>query len=131
MEAKAYRLGVQGVAVASIVYLENPNEFSLGIRIVGRFQRPPDATKDKGDTGVNYLAVAVSKVAESFETHNPSGLTFDRQPKLGEFGYRGCVIAETDTMILLSSFSGGTEGEDVVIAWVGLDLLCKMFRGSR
>ena len=115
MAARAQELGVTGVAVV-LESVEGADRLSPHFLIVGRAERKPNRGPE--DAGTNYLAVSFSKVAEMFVTGADSGHA-GREPRTGEFGYRGGVISPGETW-LYPSFSGGTQDEDVEIARAGM-----------
>lgn len=123
MEEKAQELGVQGVAVVLIEPPKDDGEevcWKPSIQPMGRFFREADPSKGEGDAGANYMAVAVSKLAEMLETKKASGVS-GRPPRKGEFGYRGGAISLHESgATLYSAFSGGNEDQDVEIAGAGI-----------
>ena len=124
MRAKATELSVHGVSVLFVAEKDSPPPWTPVIDVVGRFIDEAEATAGWSETGANYLAIAVSKVAESLETGQPSGSGV-RPARKGEFGYRGSLPQERNGLRLVVAFSGGTEEEDSLISQAGLAALNK------
>lgn len=123
MLEKARELGVEGVCMALITAPGKPQPWKPSISYTGKFGRSADPLKGEGDTGANYLAVCLSKWAEGEDTGTDSGTTVNRVPKKGEFGYRGYVTKTSCGHTLKTSFSGGTQDQDVEIAQAGIEAL--------
>lgn len=119
MRAKAEELHLQGVSVVLVVDEGDTRCQNPLIEVVGRFVDEASATSDWSETGANYWAIAMSKIAEMLETDKPSG-TSDRPARKGEFGYRGGIFSKRDGLKIFIAFSGGTEGEDLQVSQSGM-----------
>lgn len=119
MRAKAEELHLQGVSVVLVVDESDSRYQDPLIEVVGRFVDEACATRDWSETGANYWAIAMSKIAEMLETGKSSG-TSDRPARKGEFGYRGGVFSKRNGLKIFIAFSGGTEGEDVRVSQFGM-----------
>lgn len=126
MAAKAKNIGVQGVSAFLAIPLGDlplvDGVFEIKFRVTGRMERAPDPERGQNDTGTNYLAVAMSKIAEMVSTLIHSGMA-QRPAKFGEFKFKGGVIYATQTHYLFFAFSGGTPEEDVKVATAGAQAL--------
>ena len=75
-----------------------------------------------GDTGSNYFAVAMAKLAEMLDTFENSGTVPERLVKKGELGYMGRLCLQLPNGLwAFTFFSGGTSKEDIVISQAGMD----------
>lgn len=119
MRARAEELHLQGVSVVLVVDESDTRYQNPRIEVVGRFVDEASATRDWSETGANYWAIVMSKIAEMLETDKPSG-TSDRPARKGEFGYRGGLPSKRNGLKILIAFSGGTEGEDLQVSQSGM-----------
>lgn len=117
MQAKSEELKVEGVAVV-LICTRDDGSFQPRFAIMGRMERDPDPSKDPTDTGVNYIGVALTKLAEMFLTGKNSG-TSGKPVKKGELGFRGGKVVYEKDDFFYTAFSGGTQDEDVLIAEAG------------
>lgn len=121
MYLEATRLGIRkgvGLVLVQLVWEDKP---TVHFTIVERMERDPNPERE-GDTGTNYLAVAMAKLSEMLSTHTNSGSKI-RPVKFGEVGYRGGLFRRVGNTIVCTAFSGGTEDQDVQIAQKGLENL--------
>lgn len=127
MKAEATEIGLNK-GVAFIVIWPSNLAYSfprVAFRVVGSFERRPDPDKE-GDLGTNYFGVAMSKLAEMLSTRKDSG-SQTRPIRNGEVGYKGGITVTTEegTGIFIG-YSGGTEEQDVQIAYKGLTTLIQL-----
>lgn len=94
----------------------------VAFRVLGNIERDPDSSRGADDTGTNYFAVAMSKLADMMSSHTDSG-HLKRPLKFGEVPYRGGLIKKVEGGFLYTGFSGGTEDQDVAIAKKGMNTL--------
>ncbi len=112
MEQAALKMQVKGVAVVAYIPGDSSITWISKMKVVGALS----------NESANYLAVAYSKAGEMAETFKDSGSGI-REPKLGEFGWKGGVIEKVNGGYILATFSGATGEQDFDIANVGLDQL--------
>jgi len=74
----------------------------------------------------NMLGIAYSKASEMADTHQNSGSGL-RAVYRGELGYQGGLIQKVNSGYILAVFSGGASEQDLVVAKIGLDWLCKLY----
>jgi len=79
---------------------------------------PPGA----GNHGNNLLGIAYAKASEMADTLRDSG-NAGRPPMVGEFGWRGGMIAQTKTGFAIAAFSGGKDPDDLEVSRTGLEVL--------
>ena len=118
MEIRANELGITGVA-AYVIRMPNDSTITAAARIVGRMERPPEVERGDDDTGTNYFAVVMAKIAEMLSTLRHSGHS-GRLPKKGEVGWPGGLIHIRDNVIYCFAFSGGSGDEDIEVAVAGM-----------
>ena len=122
MRARADKLGIGGVAVVAYFQGDPVQSWTSKMIVVGRYKDLPSAT----DKGSNLLAIAYAKAAEMADTHQDSGSGV-RPPMIGEYGWKGGVIAQTKSGYVIASFSGGKSEDDVAISREGLEKLKARF----
>jgi len=116
MEQSAQKISIQGVAILAFIPGGVTESWISKMKVVGSLT---DAT-------ANLLAIANSKASEMADTHLDSGSGV-RDPKSGEFGYKGGIIMKVNSGYILAVFSGGSGQEDVDVAKEGLDWLYKYY----
>lgn len=112
MKAKAVEMGIQGVAVASVLNNGDTVDWIGEMKVVGT---PLD---QKG--GFNLVAVAWSKCGEVIATLADSGDP-NHQTMTGELGYTGGAYDEHEGCKMAFAFSGATSEEDLVVAKYGIE----------
>jgi hypothetical protein len=110
MSDKTREMNLTGVSVAG-VFGQNRNLLSQS-RDCGKLF----------NTNWNYLAVALSKIAEMCDTLADSGSP-SRNEVQGEFGYEGGTIRQAGDKFYVSAFSGAKGEEDLVIAKFGIEII--------
>lgn len=121
MQDTALKLGVRGVAGVCIVAPKSSDTLIPVLRICGRFERPV-FERGETDKGTNYLGVTLLKFATSFSRQRSSGPDIATL-KMGEIGFKGCVVQVKGSATLFAFFSGGSEEDDVQIANAGMSVL--------
>jgi len=116
MKARANELHINGVAVVAFAPGQRVESWQSQMAVVGYM------TDQKSEKGNNLLGIAYAKAAEMAETLKDSG-TAGRQPKTGEFGWQGGVVASTGRGIVIVAFSGGKSEEDVQVSKAGLEVM--------
>jgi len=114
----------KGVAFVS-VQKKRDAEYNQEVRFLvvnNTIQREPSSLI-KDDTGTNYFAVAMSKLAVMMGSNGRNSGYPELRPKNGEVVYRGGLVREVGEFFIYTGFSGGTEDEDVGIADMGMGIL--------
>lgn len=117
MLARAQTLGVTRGVAALCLHEIGDKHHRIVWAVNGEIERDPDPTREN-DTGSNYLAIVLAKIAQMESTHQDSG-TQERAAKFGEAPYRGGVQTKYPTGWFFAAYSGGTEDQDVEIAAAG------------
>jgi hypothetical protein len=117
MEQTALKLSIQGAAIVAFIPGDVTESWIEKMKIVGKLT----------DAKSNFLAIANSKAAEMAETHKDSGSGI-RDPKSGEFGYKGGVTIKVTSGYIMAVFSGGSGEQDVEVAKAGLDYLVTFYQ---
>jgi hypothetical protein len=113
--------------VAAVLVWKDQEEFpAIHFCTMDSIERDPDPKRKPNDTGTNYLAVAIAKIAKMTSTHRDSGKT-PRPLKKGEWPWCGGLTCRKIGYDLYVAFSGGTEDQDTTIAHVGMDILLTQF----
>ena len=115
MKTQAQKMGVGGVAVVAYFEGETIQSWSSKMIVVGRYKDDPTAA----DKGSNLLGIVYAKAAEMADTHQDSGSGI-RPPMVGEYGWKGAVIARGKAGYWIAAFSGGKSDDDVKISREGL-----------
>ena len=118
MRSRATELNITGVGVVAYAQGDSIQEWTSKMAVVGRMTMPPAAT----NKGTNFLAIAYAKAAQMADTLENSG-TAARAPMIGEFTWRGGVIARVKTGYVIVAFSGASADEDVDVSRAGLGVL--------
>jgi len=118
MVGKAEQLKIGGVAVVAFFQGGSVRSWSSKMVVVGRMKDPPGA----GNHGNNLLGIAYAKASEMADTLRDSG-NAGRPPMVGEFGWRGGMIAQTKTGFAIAAFSGGKDPDDLEVSRTGLEVL--------
>lgn len=116
MEIRALELGLtRGVAAVSIdeVGADFGHIYTRAVR--NQIQRQK---RSEDDPATNYLGVVLEKIAVMKATFFNSG-TF-KSVKNGETKYKGGLVVEAGRFTIYVAFSGGTEEQDVKIAFAGM-----------
>lgn len=125
MIAIARELGLKK-GVATILILKDGADLARvafqSINGIGSIERDPDPARGGSDTGTNYLAMALGKIAEMVSTHTDSG-TMPRPAKRGEPGVGGGRTTRVMGGYVYAAYSGGTTEQDDQIAAVGMEVL--------
>lgn len=114
MKKKAVELRLHGVSVVLTVGEKGEGRWDPLIEVTGRFV-------DEANM-INYLAIALAKVAEMLVTGKPSG-TSERPLRKGEFGHKGGILSERNGLKIYIAFSGGTEEQDLIVAQSGMEAI--------
>jgi len=112
----AEKIPIKGVAIIGFIPGEKSESWITKMKVVGHMT-------DKKD---NMLGIAYSKVAEMADTHQNSGSGV-RAVYRGELGFQGGLIRKVNSGYVVAAFSGGPSEQDLVVAKVGLDWLCKFY----
>jgi len=120
MRKKATELGLHGACVVLTADKDGTSRWDPIVGVAGdRFVDPPEATSEWSPTGATYWGIAMSKIAEMLETSKSSGTIEGRNPRKGEFGYKGGITWERNGLRAYLAFSGGTEDEDLLVVEAG------------
>ena len=123
MESVAERFEIEnGVGFVLLLETEALSYPRIAFFVIGLIERDPDPSRGEDDTGTNYFAVAMSKLARMISTEQDSGLSTSPL-KYGEVPCRGGLIRVVLKGTILTGFSGGTEDQDVLVAQAGMDIL--------
>ncbi len=114
MKSKAIEMGMEGVAVASVLNSGETVDWIGEMKVVGKVLDL--------EGGYNLVAVAWSKCGEVIATLADSGNP-DRQMLTGELGYTGGAYGEYEGCKMAFAFSGATSEEDLVVARHGIEKL--------
>ncbi len=118
MRDQAQKMGVGGVALVAYFAGDTIQSWSSKMVVVGRYKDDPTAT----DKGSNLLGIVYAKAAEMADTHQDSGSDI-RPPMIGEYGWKGGVIARGKAGYWIAAFSGGKSDDDVKISREGVSKL--------
>ena len=110
MKAKAVEMGIEGVAVASVLGKDETVDWVGEMKVVG--------TPVKENW--NLVAIAWSKCGEVIATGADSGNP-DHKTITGELGYSGGAYGEYEGYKMAFAFSGATSEEDLVVAKYGIE----------
>ena len=116
MEKTAKDNSVTGVAIICFAPTDTAGSWVSSMRVVG------NVANDKA----NFLAIAGSKAAEMFLTHENSGSKV-REPLNGELGYKGGMIKKVKYGYVIASFSGGPSEIDAEISTSGINWLSEFY----
>ncbi|MCR5804323.1 MAG: hypothetical protein K6G47_08660 [Clostridia bacterium] len=112
MKNKALDMGIQGVAVASVLNKGEEYDWIGEMKVV----ETPYNLKE----GWNLVAIAWSKCGEVIATEADSGDP-KHKPILGECGFVGGAYDEYDGYKLAFAFSGALSEEDLEVAKFGIE----------
>ena len=118
IKSLAAELNITGVAVVAYAQGDSIQDWTSKMAVVGRMKIAP-STASRGN---NFLAIAYAKAAEMADTLENSGAA-KRPPMIGEFGWRGGLIARVKTGWAIVAFSGASADEDVTVSQAGLEVL--------
>jgi hypothetical protein len=118
MQAYAANLGITGVAGILVIKKGANLDDPLVPKLLTceRFYRAPQRDRGAEDTGTNYLAIVLSKIAQMVRTGLDSGYCGNYH---GEHDYKGGMIRYLKNLIVMTAFSGATEEDDLDIAKAG------------
>jgi hypothetical protein len=116
MEQAALKMQVKGVAVIAFIPGDTTFTWTSKMKVVGTLS----------NESANYLAIAYAKAGEMADTYQNSGSGI-REPKTGEFGWKGGTIKKVEEGYILAAFSGATGEQDFEIAGIGLDQLKRFY----
>ena len=113
MYEKAETMGIQGVAVASVLNSGEENDWIGEMKVVGE----PCNIKENW----NLVAIAWSKAREVIASGKDSGDS-TREKMLGELCFTGGAYGEHKGCKLAFAFSGATSEEDYEVAKYGIQI---------
>ena len=116
IQEAAEKMSVKGVAIIGFIPGEKSESWITKMKVVGDMINGKD----------NLLAIAYTKASEMANTHLNSGSRV-RAIYSGELGYQGGLIKKVKSGYVLAVFSGGVTQQDLEIAKIGLDWLCKFY----
>lgn len=119
MYAKAKKMGIQGVAVASYLDKDSETDWIGEMKVVDT----PYNLKE----GWNLVGIAWAKAGEVIATKANSGDS-TRKSLLGEFCFVGGAYGEVDGNELAFAFSGATSEEDLEVAEYGIEVFKKLIK---
>lgn len=111
MKAKAEEMGIQGVAVASVLNKDETVDWIGEMKVVG--------TPYNLRGGLNLVAIAWSKCGEVIATQADSGNP-DHKKMMGELGFVGGAYDEFEGCKMAFAFSGAKSEEDLEVAKHGI-----------
>lgn len=114
MKKKAETMGIQGVAVASVLNKGEDVDWIGEMKVVGT----PCNIKE----GWNLVAIAWSKCGEAIATEADSGNP-EHKKILGECGFVGGAFEEYNGYKMAFAFSGALSEEDLEVAKYGIKLM--------
>lgn len=112
----AEKISIKGVAIVGFIPGEVSETWITKMKVVGNLTNGKD----------NLLGIAYTKASEMADTQLNSGSGV-RAIYRGELGYQGGLIKKVKSGYVLAVFSGGSSEDDLVVAKVGLEWLCKFF----
>lgn len=112
MKDKAVEMGIQGVAVASVLDRGETVDWIGEMKVV----ETPFNLKE----GWNLIAIAWSKCAEAIATEADSGDP-EHSKIMGECGFVGGAYEEYDGYKMAFAFSGALSEEDLEVARYGIE----------
>lgn len=112
----AEKISIKGVAIIGFIPGEQSGSWITKMKVVGNM------TTEKN----NLLGIAYAKASEMADTHQNSG-SHVRTVYLGELGYQGGLIKKVNSGYVLAVFSGGISEQDLEVAKIGLEWLCKYY----
>ena len=116
IQEAAEKISIKGVAIIGFIPGEKSESWITKMKVVGHMTNEKD----------NMLGIAYSKASEMADTHQNSGSGL-RAVYRGELGYQGGLIQKVNSGYILAVFSGGASEQDLVVAKIGLDWLCKLY----
>ena len=117
MKDKATEMGIQGVAVASVLNKGGDTDWIGAMKVV--------ETPFNFSEGWNLIAIAWSKCGEAMATAKDSGDP-DHKPILGECGFVGGAYEESEGYKMSFAFSGALSEEDLEVAKFGISRMKAM-----
>lgn len=116
IEQAALKITIKGVAIVAFIPGDATESWISKMKVVGHL------TSDNA----NLLGIAYTKASEMADTHQDSGSGV-REIFSGELGYKGGLIKKVKSGYILAVFSGGSGEQDLEVAKIGLDWLCKYY----
>ena len=117
MKQKAIDMGIQGVAVASVLNKGETDNWIGEMKVVDT----PFNLKE----GWNLIAIAWSKCGEAIATQKDSGDP-EHKPILGDCGFVGGAYDEYNGIKMAFAFSGALSEEDLEVAKFGIERMKKL-----
>jgi len=114
MKEKAVEMGIQGVAVASVLNKDSDVDWIGEMKVVG--------TPFNFKEGWNLVAIAWSKCGEAMATEADSGNP-EHKKIMGECGFVGGAYDEYNGYKMAFAFSGALSEEDLEVAKYGISLM--------
>ena len=114
MKKRAETMGIQGVAVASVLNKGEDVDWIGEMKVVG--------TPCNFKEGWNLVAIAWSKCGEAIATEADSGNP-EHKKILGECGFVGGAFEEYNGYKMAFAFSGALSEEDLEVAKFGIKLM--------
>jgi|GEM_PF-6026100 hypothetical protein len=118
MAIKAGMLRLRGVAVILTVPGWGSDQWDPQVRAVGNIVDTPATATDGNPAGINYWAVAMSRVAEMIETGRHSG-TSGQPPRLGILGDVGGIVYDRHGLRIYLAFAGSEPVKDIDVVKAG------------
>ena len=116
IQEAAEKISIKGVAIVGFIPGETTESWITKMKVVGQMTNQKD----------NMLGIAYSKASEMADTHKNSGSGV-RAAYRGELGFQGGLIQKVNGGYVIAAFSGGPSEQDLVVAKIGLDWLCKLY----
>lgn len=112
----AEKIPIKGVAIVGYIPGEQSASWITKMKVVDNLT----------DGKNNFLGIAYTKASEMADTHRDSGSGV-RPVYSGEYGYQGGLIKKVGSGYVLAVFSGGSGEQDLEVAKIGLEWLCKFY----
>jgi len=116
IQEAAEKISIKGVAIIGFIPGDKTESWITKMKVVGQMTNEKD----------NMLGIAYSKASEMADTHKNSGSGV-RAVYRGELGYQGGLIQKVNDGYVIAAFSGGPSEQDLVVAKIGLEWLCKFY----
>lgn len=116
IEQAAQKISIKGVAIIAFIPGDVTASWISKMKVVGNLT----------SGNANLLGIAYSKASEMADTHLDSGSGV-RGILSGELGYKGGLIKKVKSGYILAIFSGGSGEQDLEVAKIGLEWLCKYY----
>ena len=116
IQEAAEKISIKGVAIVGFIPGETTESWITKMKVVGQMTNLKD----------NMLGIVYSKASEMADTHQNSGSGV-RPPYRGELGFQGGLIKKVNGGYVIAAFSGGPSEQDLVVAKIGLEWMCKLY----